>query len=200
MTKDIMLRSLTGYSKVVYGFGQLTLLLHLCSPALLVRSGDGWFRIRLLRCGLMQDLSLLGTDSETEISAGSGKVVHALLHLGLCGSTESSSTSVLACSILRLKSLPSVLYLILMLVSSSSQKASDSNGREHPGCQYTALLDSVGDWEGIGGVSIIQYSSKHAVVDLMHHTDEFVWAAKSWDGVRAWCFTIGEKLNCFLNF
>ncbi|KAJ1204595.1 hypothetical protein NDU88_000040 [Pleurodeles waltl] len=52
------------------------------------RRGDSWFHIHLLRCGLMQDLSLLGTDYEAEISAGSGTMVHALLHLGLCGSVE----------------------------------------------------------------------------------------------------------------
>jgi len=28
------------------------------------------------------------------------------------------------------------------------------------------------------GVSSVQYSSRHAVVELMHHTDELIWTAK----------------------
>ena len=74
-----------------------------------------------------------------------------------------------------------------MLVSSSSQKASVSMAENMlKSVGASTQPDPVGDRESIREVSVVHHSSKHSIVELSHHTDKLVWAAKlSYDRSKA---------------
>ena len=121
-------------------------------------------------------------------------MANTLLHHGLSGSVKCTvicEQKVTHCSLLDLG-----LCLKPMQVEEShiSSVPNDNNvsiivaeGIRQHGCEYhakqcggkdAALLDTVSDRECLGRASIVSYLGKHAIVELAHHSNKFIRAAK----------------------
>ena len=60
----------------------------------------------------------------------------------------------------------------------SEHHSEQSGSKDTPPPPHTHTLESSGDGEGIGTISIIKHSGRHPVMKLPDHVDETVRAAK----------------------
>ena len=130
---------------------------------------------------LEHHLRILAADSESDVVTASGEFVHLQLHVWLCRGIESTVIGEEEVSDNRLLHFsdglqsPGVVQFFVSPaydadVGVTVSECKHQHGREHQAepwrCQNAALINSVGDWEGVKRVAVVEDMGHHACVEL----------------------------------